>query len=1228
MDAASRPQCLDGTRTAILQSLISDLTGPAPDTNVFWLHGMAGSGKSTISTTIAEQLHDRGQRGAFLFFDRHSPAQSGPDGVIRTLAFQLALSNGIIRDAVCDEIVKDPQIATRTLDSQFKALVMASLRSCSAKMAGPVVIILDAFDECGDAQSRRAIVHLLINNLPLLPHTFRFLITGRPALDLNNAFGSHPAIKSVSLCGAEWSSAADVLRYIQHELDELYQMRGRSDELPPGWPGKQRLEQFGSRAADSFIWAATGIRYLRAADDLDERLDRLLSQQAFSLGDLYATALRSVSNWDPNEASTETCRRVLGAVVVGRIPLTNDTMDNILGLENSKSSRRILRKLGCLLQWSEGLPVRTLHASFADYLTDARSGGQPWFIDESKHHLQFSIGCLRIMKRLLRFNICNLKTSYLMNRDVQDLPDRIQTCIPQSLAYACRFWGEHLRHANTPDREVQALILEFFQVSFLYWLEVLSLIGEGRAALGAMVSVRNHSQDRDDKVQDFAKDGIKFVSAFASIIADSAPHVYISAFSFAPSISIINKQYSTVIKNTLLATKCTRMDWPPCEGIIEGHNGPVNSVAFSLDGERVVSGSDDKTICIWDARTGKLVAGPLSEHSDRVSSVAFSPDGERIASGSIDKTIRIWDARTGELVAGPFNGHTDGVNSVVFSPDGENVASGSDDIRIWDARTGELVAGPFGGHIGWVLSLAFAPDGERVASSSSDSSICVWHARTGELTAGSFKGHSGSVNSVAFSPDGERIVSDSDDRTIRIWDARTARLVVGTFEGHIQPVNSVSFSTDGECIVSGSRDRTIIIWDARTGKLIAGPFKGHLSYVHSAAFSPDSKRIVSGSEDSTIRLWDARMGELVTEPLKKHSGLVTSVAFLPDGQRIVSASEDTIRSWDARTGELVAGPFKKYSGQVTSVAFSADRERVIYGSHDGTIRIWYARTDELIAELFNGHTQYVSSVTFSPDGNHVASGSWDSTIRIWHAHTGKLVAGPLNGHTAGVNSVAFSPDGNHVASGSRDGTIRIWDATTGKLIAGPFEGHSEPVTSVVFSPGGEHIVSGSDDSTIRIWDARTGKLVARPMEGHWAVMSVSFSPDGKHFVGVRNYTIRIWDAQTGELVANPVKKHSGPVTSVAFSPDGECIVSSSDSGDIRIFHIPCVVSPSVNGYNTYPQLENGWMRNSPTELLFWVPPTYRTMLWMPDDIAIIGEYSTRVDLTHFVHGENWAQCHV
>lgn len=186
MDATSRPQCLDGTRKDLLYSLIHGLTAPSPETNVFWLYGLAGSGKSTIATTIADQLRDHAELGAFLFFDRNSPAQSGPNGVIRTLAYQMALSNNILRDAICDAIERDPQLTTRTLNSQFNDLILAPLRSCSSRIKRPVICVLDAFDECGDAQSRRTLLGLLAEHLPLLPQHFRFLITSRPELDLRS----------------------------------------------------------------------------------------------------------------------------------------------------------------------------------------------------------------------------------------------------------------------------------------------------------------------------------------------------------------------------------------------------------------------------------------------------------------------------------------------------------------------------------------------------------------------------------------------------------------------------------------------------------------------------------------------------------------------------------------------------------------------------------------------------------------------------------------------------------------------------------------------------------------------------------------------------------------------------------------------------------------------------------------------------------------------------------
>ncbi|KDR68088.1 hypothetical protein GALMADRAFT_146577 [Galerina marginata CBS 339.88] len=292
--------------------------------------------------------------------------------------------------------------------------------------------------------------------------------------------------------------------------------------------------------------------------------------------------------------------------------------------------------------------------------------------------------------------------------------------------------------------------------------------------------------------------------------------------------------------------------------VLEGHKHVVQSVAFSPDGRRVVSGSRDKTVRIWDAETGEQVGEPFRGHEGFVWSAAFSPDSKRVVSGSSDQTIRISDLETGKQVGEPFCGHINAVWSVAFSPDGKRVVSGSGEqaVRMWDAETGKQEE-PFHGHTESVFSVAFSPDGRHVVSGSSDETVRMWDAETGRQVGEPFRGHKGLVWSAAFSPDSRRVVSGADDQTIRMWDAGTGKQVGEPFHGHTKLVWSVAFSPDGRRVVSGSRDQTVRIWDAETGKQVGEPLCRHIGWVMSVAFSPDGRRVVAGLDDHTVRIWDA-----------------------------------------------------------------------------------------------------------------------------------------------------------------------------------------------------------------------------------------------------------------------------------------------------------------------------------------------------------------------------------
>jgi WD40 repeat protein len=289
------------------------------------------------------------------------------------------------------------------------------------------------------------------------------------------------------------------------------------------------------------------------------------------------------------------------------------------------------------------------------------------------------------------------------------------------------------------------------------------------------------------------------------------------------------------------------------ERTLTGHSDSVWSVAYSPDGQTLASGSWDKTIKLWNVKTGNLLQ-TLTGHSDQVRSVAYSPDGQTLASGSSDKTIKLWNVRTGNLLQ-TLTGHSDSV-WLAYSPDGQTLASGSWDntIKIWDVKTGNLLQ-TLTGHSDSVYSVAYSPDGQTLASGSSDNTIKLWNVKTGNLLQ-TVTGHSHSVRSVAYiaySPDGQTLASGGWDKTIKLWDINTGNLLQ-TLTGHSDRVRSVAYSPDGQTLASGSDDNTIKLWNVKTGNLLQ-TLEGHSDLVFSVAYSPDGQTLASGGYDKTIKIW-------------------------------------------------------------------------------------------------------------------------------------------------------------------------------------------------------------------------------------------------------------------------------------------------------------------------------------------------------------------------------------
>lgn len=292
-----------------------------------------------------------------------------------------------------------------------------------------------------------------------------------------------------------------------------------------------------------------------------------------------------------------------------------------------------------------------------------------------------------------------------------------------------------------------------------------------------------------------------------------------------------------------------------CVNTLTDHSDTVNCIAISPDGQTLVSGSADKTIKIWNLKTGRQLH-TIEGHSDTINCVAISPDGQTIVSGSADKTIKIWNLKTGRQVrslGGWFPAHLDSICSVAITPDGQTLISGSRDhtIKLWNMATGKQT-GTLSQDSWGVYSVAITPDGQAIASDTLDHTIKLCSLATEELLQ-NFTDHSDWIWAIAISPDGKILASGSQDCTVKLWNLENGKLF-HTLTEHNNPVHSVSFSSDGQILASGSYDNTIKLWSVGDWQVIQ-TLTGHENGVNSVAFSPDGRMIATASDDKTIKIW-------------------------------------------------------------------------------------------------------------------------------------------------------------------------------------------------------------------------------------------------------------------------------------------------------------------------------------------------------------------------------------
>ena len=1041
----NRRGCLRGTRKDVLWE-IEHWSTREQEQHVFWLNGLAGTGKSTIAQTVAEAAFADGKLGASFFCSRDFADRSNLQAVFPTLAFQLAHQYPSFRKELLQVLKARRDVGRGSLCSQMEMLLVGPLKA--AKIS--TLIIIDALDECKDEEPSSAILSVLSRYMDRIPHV-KFFITGRPEPRIRSGFrlkSLRPITEVFKLHDVARSSVDhDIKLYLRTQLTDIATSRSDCD-FTEDWPNPSDIDILCAKAAGLFIYASTVVKFVASRPRTPaQQLELIVSRPQNTSYEgragvdlLYTQILEQAaadvgSVQDDGEIYSH-FKTVVGAVLLAYNPLSAKALSGILRLTNIRSTLYSLHSLLLVPEAPED-PICIFHKSFPDFLTDPnRCKDQKFLVKPSTHHTEVLLLCLRLMREKLKKNICKLDDHAILS-EVKDFSSQKKDYIGDALEYACQFWTKHLLGVPSDSpciQEVQGAIDQFFTTHFLHWIEVLVLVEKLDVGVYAINNVEQWYTRVSVMMNclliyilmniqagipcKWTDDSQKFLLGYLDTICDSPSQIYHSALPLSPPMTFLQKYYHSELSQEVKVVKGLSAGWGVCS-----RTASLSARVYSISyfNNTIAIGSGHKDITILDVITGSQTA-TLSGHTERVLSLVFSSDGRSLVSGSVDKTVKLWDMQTGGTIK-TFSGHTEMVHPVSISMDCTMIASGSYDktVRLWNTQTGECY------HIikqqVLVHCVKFFPTDPQHFLFMSNHEILQYNI-SGHQIGPTFEG-----TYVDFSPDGTQTVSRYDKvATVR---NTSSGAVITTFPVVPDFRNHCHFSPDGRLIAVNS-GRVAYVWDVTGSEpSLIETFIGHTDHIWSLAWSSPSS-LITASLDQSVKFWKigAKTTDLVGTDTKSMS--ITPVMIMSitlqakDSIYITSDSDGVVRIHDIFTGLCKASfqtPAKGTNKRDTQLI---DGRLVLVRHVDQNIEIWDVEKEEHLYTA--GGPSQLQDIKIAEDGSKVFS----IGTRMIQAHsiqTGKIV-GKAGIKFLDYNIASFTVNGPRVWVHYPVAETQVWDFGT------------------------------------------------------------------------------------------------------------------------------------------------------------------------------------------------------